>query len=122
MLRCKNIAALCKPSGVAGAVQHKHEPDNNWETPFDFTDENYEKVKWLEIAIYKTLCQSRRQIDTSFKHLHADAFHVHAQAAELLANYPINYKASAMIPILDLAQKQNKGWLSLSAMNKVTRL
>ena len=41
------------------------------------------------------------------------------QAAEIVAQFPTNYKASAMIPILDLAQKQNKGWLSLSAMNKV---
>lgn len=41
------------------------------------------------------------------------------QAAEIVAQFPTNYKASAMIPMLDLAQKQNKGWLSLSAMNKV---
>jgi len=41
------------------------------------------------------------------------------QAAEIVAQFPTNCKASAMIPILDLAQKQNKGWLSLSAMNKV---
>ncbi len=25
-------------------MQHKHNPDNNWETPFDFTDDNYEIV------------------------------------------------------------------------------
>lgn len=65
---------------------HKHQPDNNWETPFDFTDENYEI------------------------------------AAEIVANFPTNYKASATIPLLDLAQKQNKGWLSLSAMNKVAEV
>lgn len=65
---------------------HHHNPDNNWETPFDFTDENYET------------------------------------AAEIVAQYPTNYKASAMIPMLDLAQKQNKGWLSLSAMNKVAEV
>ncbi len=47
------------------------------------------------------------------------AFHTSLQAAEIVAQFPTNYKASAMIPILDLAQKQNKGWLSLSAMNKV---
>ncbi len=28
-------------------LQHKHNPDNNWETPFDFTDENYETVSGL---------------------------------------------------------------------------
>ena len=26
-------------------LQHKHNADNNWETPFDFTDENYETVR-----------------------------------------------------------------------------
>ena len=42
------------------------------------------------------------------------------QAAEIIARYPSNYKASAVIPLLDLAQKQNDGWLSLNAMNRVS--
>lgn len=42
------------------------------------------------------------------------------QAAEILTNFPTNYKASAVIPLLDLAQKQNQGWLSLNAMNKAS--
>lgn len=93
-------------------MQHKHEPDNNWETPFDFTDENYERVKL--IAMHVRQCK----LCTGPLSIHKSA--VCAQAAELLANYPTNYKASAMIPILDLAQIQNNGWLSLSAMNKVS--
>ena len=36
-----------------------------------------------------------------------------------MARYPDNYKASAVIPVLDLAQQQNDGWLSLAAMNGV---
>jgi len=40
----------------------------------------------------------------------------------LLARYPANYKASAMLPLLDLAQQQNKGWLNLNAMNKVAEI
>ena len=44
------------------------------------------------------------------------------QAAELLTHYPSNYKASAVIPLLDLAQKENGGWLSLAAMNKVAEV
>ena len=64
---------------------HKNTPENNLETPFDFTDGNYEKV------------------------------------AEIMSRYPTNYKASAVIPLLDLAQQQNKGWLPLTAMNKVRR-
>ena len=39
--------------------------------------------------------------------------------ATLLAHYPSNWAASAMIPVLDLAQQQNGGWLSLAAMNRV---
>jgi hypothetical protein len=26
------------------ALQHRHEPHNNWDTEFDFTDANYERV------------------------------------------------------------------------------
>lgn len=35
------------------------------------------------------------------------------QVKERLSYYPDNYKASAMIPLLDLAQQQNKGCVSL---------
>ena len=38
---------------------------------------------------------------------------------EVVARYPPNYKASAVIPVLDLVQQMNGGWLSLTAMNKV---
>lgn len=44
------------------------------------------------------------------------------QVAEVLARFPTNYKQSACIPLLDLAQKQNKGWLSLAAMNRVAQI
>lgn len=65
---------------------HRHAPDNNWNTEFDFTPANYKKV------------------------------------AEIIARYPPNYKASAVIPVLDLAQQQNQGWLSLAAMNRVAKI
>lgn len=39
-----------------------------------------------------------------------------------LAKYPENYKKSAVIPILFIAQKQNHNFLSLSAMNKVAEI
>eukprot|EP00879_Flechtneria_rotunda_P001051 GHRR01001189.1.p1 GENE.GHRR01001189.1~~GHRR01001189.1.p1 ORF type:complete len:295 (+),score=104.56 GHRR01001189.1:317-1201(+) len=65
---------------------HHHSPDNNWQTEFDFTPENYKRV------------------------------------AEIVARYPPNYKASAVIPVLDLAQQQNGGWLSLGAMNRVAKV
>ena len=41
---------------------------------------------------------------------------------ELIANYPPNYKASAVIPVLDIAQQQNGGWLSLASMDKVAEI
>ncbi|XP_076818581.1 NADH dehydrogenase [ubiquinone] flavoprotein 2, mitochondrial-like [Clavelina lepadiformis] len=36
----------------------------------------------------------------------------------IMANYPEGHKVAAMMPILDVAQRQH-GWLPLSAMNKV---
>ncbi|KAK9146517.1 hypothetical protein Sjap_006420 [Stephania japonica] len=36
---------------------------------------------------------------------------------EILSHYPSNYKQSAVIPLLDLAQQQHGGWLPVSAMN-----
>ncbi|CDF39492.1 NUOE homolog, NADH dehydrogenase (ubiquinone) subunit [Chondrus crispus] len=46
----------------------------------------------------------------------------YAQIQTILKRYPKNYAASAVIPLLDLAQRQNGGWLPLSAMNKVAKL
>jgi NADH:ubiquinone oxidoreductase subunit E len=39
-----------------------------------------------------------------------------------MARFPPNYKASAVIPVLDLAQQQNGGWLSLNTLNKVAEV
>jgi len=40
----------------------------------------------------------------------------------IMAKYPSNRKQSAVMPLLQLAQKQNNNWLPLSAMNKVAEL
>ena len=40
----------------------------------------------------------------------------------MVSRYPSNYKQSAVIPLLDLAQQQNEGWLSLAAMNRVAEV
>jgi hypothetical protein len=45
----------------------------------------------------------------------------YAHAAEIISRYPPNYKASAVIPLLDLAQQQNQGWLPLAALNRVAK-
>jgi NADH dehydrogenase (ubiquinone) flavoprotein 2 len=44
------------------------------------------------------------------------------QVKEILSHYPSNYKQSAVIPLLDLAQQQHGGWLPVSAMNAVCGL
>lgn len=68
------------------SYHHRDSPDNNEETHFDFTLENYERVNTI------------------------------------LAKYPENYKQSACIPLLDLAQRQNENFLTLAAMNKVAEI
>ncbi|URE17691.1 Phosphoribulokinase / Uridine kinase family [Musa troglodytarum] len=41
---------------------------------------------------------------------------------EILSHYPSNYKQSAVIPLLDLAQQQHGRWLPLSAMNVIAKV
>ena len=44
------------------------------------------------------------------------------QIKQIVAKYPSNYKHSACIPLLMMAQKQNDNFLTLSAMNKVAKV
>ncbi|EGC32072.1 NADH dehydrogenase [Dictyostelium purpureum] len=44
------------------------------------------------------------------------------KAEKILAKYPKQYRQSALIPLLDLAQRQNGGWISLKAMDKVAHI
>lgn len=41
------------------------------------------------------------------------------RAEEIISHYPPQYKKAAVIPLLDLGQRQNKGWTSISVMNYV---
>ena len=41
------------------------------------------------------------------------------KAAEVLRKYPKGWQTSAVMPLLDLAQRQNKGWLSKAAIEYV---
>eukprot|EP01018_Ginkgo_biloba_P004174 Gb_29393 [translate_table: standard] len=41
---------------------------------------------------------------------------------QIVSHYPANYKQSAVIPLLDLAQQQHGGWIPVSAMNKVAEV
>jgi len=61
---------------------HKDTPENNINTPFEFTKENM------------------------------------SRAQTIMALYPEGHKSAAVIPLLDLAQRQH-GWLPIAAMNKV---
>ena len=40
----------------------------------------------------------------------------------ILAKYPKNYKQSAVMPLLTLAQEQDNNWLTLAKMNKVAEM
>lgn len=40
----------------------------------------------------------------------------------ILKKYPSNYKQSAVIPLLYVAQEQNNNWVPLAAMNKIAQL
>mmetsp|Transcript_19526 Transcript_19526/g.55148 ORF Transcript_19526/g.55148 Transcript_19526/m.55148 type:complete len:265 (+) Transcript_19526:82-876(+) len=44
------------------------------------------------------------------------------RANRILKKYPNNYRQAAMIPLLDLAQRQHGGWLPLAAMEKVAQI
>ncbi|XP_025029125.1 NADH dehydrogenase [ubiquinone] flavoprotein 2, mitochondrial isoform X2 [Python bivittatus] len=64
---------------------HRDTPENNPNTAFDFTPENYKRIDVI------------------------------------VNNYPEGHRSSAVIPVLDLAQRQH-GWLPISAMNKVAEI
>ena len=46
----------------------------------------------------------------------------YSEVEKILAKYPPNWRRSAIIPLLTLAQKQNDNFLSLSAMRKVAKI
>ena len=43
------------------------------------------------------------------------------RARDIISRYPPQYKKAAVIPLLDLGQRQNKGWTSISVMNYVAK-
>ena len=45
-----------------------------------------------------------------------------AEAEAVIAKYPLGRQASAVLPLLDLAQRQNGGWLPRAAMEHVAAL
>merc|ERR1719312_79825 len=67
-------------------VLHKDTPENNADTPFEFTPENK------------------------------------ARAEAIMSIYPDGHRRAAVIPLLDLAQRQNGGWLPISGMHHVAEV
>ena len=45
-----------------------------------------------------------------------------SKADQIISRYPPGRQASAVLPLLDLAQRQNKNWLSMAAMRSVADL
>eukprot|EP00559_Dactyliosolen_fragilissimus_P001592 CAMPEP_0184855356 /NCGR_PEP_ID=MMETSP0580-20130426/635_1 /TAXON_ID=1118495 /ORGANISM="Dactyliosolen fragilissimus" /LENGTH=265 /DNA_ID=CAMNT_0027349853 /DNA_START=87 /DNA_END=884 /DNA_ORIENTATION=- len=84
--RSHNALSISKRFMGHSSSFHIDTPDNTKQTTFDFTEENYTRVK------------------------------------SVLGKYPSNYKQSAIIPLLDLAQRQNGGWLPVAAMDKVAQI
>ena len=85
-MQCKALHLTAGCRGAEGKLfVHRDTPDNNPDTPFQFTAENLQRVK------------------------------------AIIANYPAGHKAAAVIPVLDLAQRQH-GWLPISVMNHVAEL
>lgn len=64
---------------------HVDTPENNSNTPFEFSKENVARIK------------------------------------DIVGNYPVGHESAAIMPVLDLAQRQH-GWLPISAMNKVAEV
>ncbi|XP_078474565.1 NADH dehydrogenase [ubiquinone] flavoprotein 2, mitochondrial [Lampetra fluviatilis] len=84
----QQVRGICRSAAVQSGGSlfvHRDSAENNLNTPFDFTSENYKRIEVI------------------------------------VGNYPAEHKAAAVIPVLDLAQRQH-GWLPISAMNKVAEI
>lgn len=57
----------------------------------------------------------------SSRYIKTSAFSLIQRIEAIVKNYPEGHKAAAVLPVLDLAQRQN-GWLPISAMNKVAEI
>lgn len=83
---------------------HRDTPEDNPNIPFEFTEENKKVRKFCLIFAVFQLC-----------------FLTFQRIKAILNIYPEGHKRGAMIPILDLAQRQH-GWLPISAMHKVAEV
>jgi Thioredoxin-like [2Fe-2S] ferredoxin len=120
----RSIATMqaCNTRTLLFGLQHRETDYNSAETSFDFSDENYELVR---ISACATIPHDGwSAASAAVKHASRAFLTMPSawQVAEIMSRYPTNYKQSAVIPVLDLAQQQNGGWLSLAAMNRVANV
>lgn len=85
---------------------HRDTPEDNSDMVFEFTKEN-QKVIYPRLIMNYFNCFTYK--------------HIFQRADAILAIYPDGHKRAAMIPLLDLAQRQH-GWLPISAMHKVAEI
>ena len=78
---------------VSFFLKHRDTPENNSDLPFDFTKENYAVIFEIKFFYFR-----RKQFlpnDFLLKRIES-----------ILSLYPEGHKAAAVIPLLDLAQRQ----------------
>lgn len=81
---------------------HRDTPEDNPDIPFEFTAEN-QKVTFCSNICFNFIGFILQRVEA------------------ILEIYPEGHKRGAMIPLLDLAQRQY-GWLPISAMHKVAEI
>ena len=128
--------ALC--SNYHPIATHRPSEDNNETTFFDFTPENYKRVQVTTCSlalccIYTVLyalpylllinCIFTEEFIHFLPNIlpHSPSL-THLPIQMILDRYPTNYKQAGIIPLLDLAQRQNGGWLPVVAMDKVASI
>lgn len=101
---------------------HKDTPENNAATSFEFSEAS-EREAWKG-------CQAHTEGNACISPTLSTCLTWCAPCMQatlkvvndIIARYPPNYKQSAIIPVLDVTQQENGGWLSLAAMNRVAKL
>ena len=94
---------------------HRDTSENNADIPFQFTPENIE-VLWLFLLCYAIITVN---IKTTIL---CNVMSTFQRANAIMNIYPEGHKRAAVIPLLDLAQRQAGGWLPISAMHAVASL
>lgn len=93
---------------------HRDTPEDNPGIKFEFTPEN-QKVRSSLFQSSSFIFEKKAKRDKLFQLCYLQ------RVEAILSIYPEGHKRGAMIPLLDLAQRQY-GWLPISAMHKVAEI